>query len=116
MAHFAQIKNNFVSNVIVISDNVLENKDFPESESIGQEFVSSLGLEGQWLQTSYNGNFRKRFAGLGYEYNAELDAFIEPKPYGSWILDEETAEWVAPIPNPYQDGGVWNEINQEWTE
>ena len=117
MAHFAQIKNETVSDVIVISNEVLQNKDFPESEKIGQEFIASLGLTGEWKQASYNGTFRKRFAGLGYEYNRDLDAFIEPKPYDSWILENETASWVAPIPYPSEDGDwIWSESSQQWIE
>jgi hypothetical protein len=72
-------------------------------------------LGGNWKQTSYNGNFRKRFAGIGFTYNYQLDAFISPKPYPSWILNEQTAAWDAPVPYP-TDGKAyfWNEGTLSW--
>jgi hypothetical protein len=79
MAHFAKIKNNVVTQVIVVSNDVLENKDFPESESIGVEFIQSLGLGANWKQTSYNNNFRGKYAGIGDSYNADLDVFEAAK-------------------------------------
>jgi hypothetical protein len=78
MAHFAQVKDNQVQQVIVVSNSDCGSVEFPESEPIGQAFISSLGLDGQWLQTSYNGNFRGTYAGIGYTYDAELDEFIAP--------------------------------------
>lgn len=78
MAHFAKIVNNKVIDVIVISNDDCGGGDFPESEPIGQEFIASLGLTGDWLQTSYNANFRGRYAGVGYTYDAKLDEFIAP--------------------------------------
>ena len=81
MAHFAQIDHNkIVAQVIVISNDDCGGGDFPESEPIGQAFIASLGLTGLWLQTSYNGNFRGRYAGIGYTYDAALDEFIAPPP------------------------------------
>lgn len=65
MAHYAKIEDNIVTNVIVVSNDVIDNLDFPESEPIGQEFIASLGFDGVWLQTSYNSNFRGKFAGIG---------------------------------------------------
>lgn len=86
MAHFAKIKNNIVEEVIVINNEVLENKPFPESEPIGIAFCKSLyGEDTEWLQTSYNGNFRGRYAGIGSIYNSELDEF-DP------IIEEEATE------------------------
>ncbi len=81
----------------------------------GDWFVENLG--GRWVQTSYNANFRKNFAGIGYTYDEELDAFIAPKPYESWELNTETARWQSPIPYP-QDGRVyvWNEESLSWDE
>ena len=79
MAHFAKIKNNVVTQVIVVSNDVLEGKDFPESESIGVEFIQSLGLGANWKQTSYNNNFRGKYAGIGDSYNADLDVFEAAK-------------------------------------
>ena len=79
MAHFAKIENNIVTQVTVVHNDVLENKDFPESEPLGQEFLASLGLEGEWKQTSYNANFRGVYAGIGYSYDSENDVFVAPE-------------------------------------
>ena len=79
MAHFARVENDTVREVIVINNEVLENKAFPESEPIGIAFCKSLyGEDTEWLQTSYNGNFRGRYAGAGYFYDAQLDEFTYP--------------------------------------
>ena len=78
MAHFAEIKNNIVERVIVVSNDDCGSGTFPESESIGQAFIASLGLAGEWRQTSYNNNFRVRYAGIGYTFDADLDEFIAP--------------------------------------
>jgi hypothetical protein len=86
MAHFARVEDNIVREVIVINNEVLENKPFPESEAIGVTFLKSLyGEDTEWLQTSYNGNFRGRYAGSGSIYNPELDEF-DP------IIEEEVTE------------------------
>jgi len=124
MAHFARIdENNVVTQVIVV-----DNKDTTdphtgqEDEILGIAFCKKL-LGGNWVQTSYNGNFRKRYAGLGYSYNKELDAFVTPKPFESWVLNNETADWESPIgPAPELTEEqkesfahyVWNEENTEW--
>jgi len=79
MAHFAQIKNNKVQQVIVVSNDDIDNLPFPESEPVGQAFIASLGIEGQWLQTSYNGNFREIYAGIGYIYDEVSDSFVAPE-------------------------------------
>jgi hypothetical protein len=80
MAHFAQVdENNVVRQVIVVANSDCGGGDFPASEPVGQAFINSLdGLQGTWLQTSYNGNFRGRYAGIGYTYDAELDEFVAP--------------------------------------
>lgn len=85
MAHFAQIVSDIVQEVIVVSNNDCDNLPFPESEPIGQTFIASLGLAGEWLQTSYNGNFRGTYAGIGYTYDASLG---------------EYGEFVAPVLEP----------------
>lgn len=106
MAHFAKIENDIVQQVIVI-DNQYENQ--------GQEYINTeLGLEGEWIQTSYNHNIRKQYAGVGYTYNREEDIFVRPKPYDSWYLDENY-DWQPPIPYP-DDGKVynWNEELLDW--
>ena len=101
MAHFAKINNNIVTEVIVAE------KDFINSGKVGDEFL--------WVQTSYNGNFRKNYAGIGYTYDEDRDAFIAPKLYASWILNEETCQWEAPSAMP-DDGEkyVWNESTTTW--
>lgn len=78
MAHFARIKDNVVQQVIVVSNEDCGGGDFPASEPIGQEFIASLGLSGEWKQTSYHANFRGIYAGIGFTYDAELDEFVAP--------------------------------------
>lgn len=117
MAHFAELDaNNVVLRVIVVDTKDNSTADGVEKESIGQAFCERL-FGGTWLQTSYNNNIRKRYAGIGFTYDAALDAFIPPKPYPSWTLDNATADWVAPVPYP-TDGKsyVWNESTQTWDE
>ncbi len=110
MAHFAEIdENNVVLRVLVV-DN--------EQEHRGQEFLSEdLGLGGTWIQTSYNGNFRKMFAGVGFIYNEELDIFLPPKPFESWVLNMELGQWDSPVERPTHVVGtsqIWDEDNQTW--
>jgi hypothetical protein len=114
MAHFAQLdENNLVTQVIVLS-NAAVGESFPESESVGVSFIAAdLKLPGVWKQTSYNGNFRKQYAGIGYTYSAVDDVFIAPQPYPSWSLDDDF-EWVPPIPRPSEGDWVWNEAEGEW--
>lgn len=78
MAHFAKLVNNIVTQVIVVSNEALDNKEFPDSEKKGQKFIKDLGLTGTWKQTSYNHNFRGKYAGIGDTYDADLDEFIAP--------------------------------------
>lgn len=116
MAHFARMNGNIVETVIVINNETLGNLEFPESESVGVEFCQSLyGSDTVWKQTSYNGNFRKNYAGLGYIYDPDLDAFIPPQPYPSWILNLKTCLWEAPTPMPQtNDLWFWNEETVSW--
>ena len=115
MAHFAKVQSGIVTQVIVVNNETLEDLEFPDSESVGQEFIASLGLEGTWKQTSYNANFRGAYAGIGYTYDQTLDAFIPPKPYHSWIIDETTGLWNSPVPRPQDENFyTWNESNQSW--
>jgi hypothetical protein len=96
MAHFAELdETNIVKQVIVVNNEVIENKDFPQSESIGIAFCKSIfGEDTNWVQTSYNGNFRVRYAGIEMTYDSARDAFIAPKPSeGSYVLNEETLSW-----------------------
>jgi hypothetical protein len=78
MAHFANIHDGKVANVIVVSNDDCGGGNFPESEPVGQAFIASLGIAGEWKQTSYNGNFRGVYAGIGYTYDAVNDVFVEP--------------------------------------
>ena len=82
MAHFAEIENNIVRRVIVVANSDCGGGNFPESEPVGQAFIASIGLAGDWLQTSYNNNFRVHYAGIGFAYDADLDEFIAP------VIDE----------------------------
>lgn len=102
MAHFAKLdENNTVVQVIVVHNNELLDENGVEQESIGVAFCQSLfGSDTTWKQTSYNNNFRFRYAGEGYTYNSTLDAFIPPKPYESWVLDNSTADWIEPLTYP----------------
>ena len=79
MAHFAEIKNNTVQRVVVVSNDDCDGGNFPTSEAVGQAFIASLGLSGEWLQTSYNHNFRGTYAGIGYIYDAVTDTFTPPE-------------------------------------
>lgn len=94
MAHFAQLDdNNTVTQVIVVSNDDAPDP-FPQGEAAGQQFIASLGLPGVWIQTSYNGNFRKNYAGIGHTYDVSRDAFIAPQPEeGEWVLNEDTCLW-----------------------
>lgn len=98
MAHFAQLdENNTVINIIVVDNSdVIDPHTGEEDEILGIAFCKKL-LGGNWKQTSYNGNMRVRYAGIGYSYNPTLDAFILPKPYESWVLNSETCDWESPI-------------------
>ena len=78
MAHFAKLDNNIVQEVIVVANSDCGGGKFPESEPVGQAFIASLGLDGEWLQASYHANFRGAYAGVGYTYDAELDEFVAP--------------------------------------
>jgi hypothetical protein len=114
LAHFAQIENNMVTKVIVVSNQDTSNKEGFEIEQIGIDFCSNL-LGGTWKQTSYNGNIRKNYAGIGYTYDEGRDAFIAPKPYNSWVLNEETCQWKAPVDYPTDgENYTWNESMQLW--
>jgi hypothetical protein len=108
MAHFAQIdENNIVVQVLVVPDN---------AEDRGQDYlVNDLGLSGTWVQTSYNARIRKNYAGLGFTYDTDRDAFIAPQPFDSWVLNEDTCCWEAPVAYP-SDGVMyqWSETDKDW--
>jgi len=117
MAHFAQLNAaNIVERVIVVDNSNIIDEHGQESEAIGIAFCKTIyGADTIWRQTSYNGSIRKNYAGPGYLYNSELDAFIAPQPYESWRLDIETCQWKAPKPYP-ADGFdyFWNESLLRW--
>jgi hypothetical protein len=111
MAHFAKLRiGNIVEQVVVVSNDVATN------EETGVKFLKSLyGEHTNWKQTSYNGNIRKNFAGIDYKYDENRDAFIPQKPFISWILNEDTCQWEAPIPMPQDDNKYkWNESTLTW--
>tara|TARA_R100001440_G_scaffold53301_3_gene72926 strand:+ start:1409 stop:1759 length:351 start_codon:yes stop_codon:yes gene_type:complete len=113
MAHFAKLgTGNIVTAVHVVSN------DIATDEKAGVEFLQNLyNNRDIWKQTSYNNNFRKNFAGIGFKYDQTKDAFIPPQPQESWTLNEETCQWEPPV--AYPDDGKnykWNEENQSWDE
>ena len=116
MAHFAQLdENNIVIQVIVVDNSDTADENGLENESIGVAFCEKL-LGGVWKQTSYNGNIRKNYAGIGYTYRADIDAFVAPQPYPSWTLNDQ-AKWQAPIPMPTDEKiYVWDEATTSWIE
>ena len=115
MAHYAKIEDGIVTQVIVVDNKDTADANGVEKESIGVAFCERL-FGGTWKQTSYNGNFRKNYAGIGYTYNADLDAFVPPKPFASWVLNEETAQWNAPVPMPEEGMWTWDEDTVSWKE
>jgi len=119
MSHFAQLdENNVVTQVIVIDNSVVGEPelDFPDTEPLGQSFIrNTLQLDGQWVQTSYNGGFRKQYAGIGYTFDSGSDVFITPQPYPSWSLDDNH-DWQPPVPRPEEGLWEWNEDDQDWDE
>ena len=119
MAHFAQLDdNNVVTQVIVVDNSELLDSNDVEQEAIGITFCTNLfGADTRWKQTSYNGNIRKNYAGIGFTYDSTRDAFIPPQPYASWTLNETTCQWEAPVAYPTDDNQyMWNETNQQWDQ
>ena len=119
MAHFAKLdENNVVTQVIVVSNSDTSDAFGVEKEYIGAAHCEKL-LGGTWKQTSYNGNFRKNYAGIGYTYRSDIDAFVPPQPFPSWILSDQ-AQWQPPVPMP-ADASMekiytWNEATTSWVE
>ena len=105
MSHFAKINSDNIVTEVIVAE-----QDFINSGAIGDSFL--------WIQTSYNDNFRKNFAGVGYIYDKARDAFIAPKPFNSWTLDEATCQWTAPTAAPTGDDKMyeWNEDTTAWVE
>ena len=117
MAHFAELgEDNIVLRVIVVNNDDCKDEVGNESETVGIEFCRNL-LGGTWKQTSYNATFRARYAGIGYTYDSGRNAFIAPKPFPSWVLNETTTNWDSPIPYPSDEKMYdWNEADQVWVE
>ena len=116
MAYFAKIGlNSEVIDVLAVHNNELLNSDGVEQEQLGINFLTTLTGHSSWVQTSYNHNIRKNYAGIGYTYDETRDAFIAPKPYSSWILNETTCKWESPVDKP-NDGKIyiWNEETTAW--
>ena len=111
MSHFAEIDNTNTVIRVLVGDN-----NDPAGDEGYQWLIDNLG--GTWIKTSYNGNIRKNYAGIGFTYDAERDAFIAPKPFNSWVLDEATCRWQAPTPMPTAEGKryYWSEDDLSWRE
>jgi hypothetical protein len=117
MAHFARIdEHNKVAEIIVVANEVITDDNGVEQESLGQAFIASLGMEGTWLQCSYNGNHRNGYPGRGWLFREDLDAFIRPQPHASWVLNEDALQWEAPVPMPETGAWVWDEALGAWVE
>jgi hypothetical protein len=120
MAHFAKIdsQTNIVLEVHVVNNRDVQDLSFPQSESLGITFLIPWNTPNTyWKQTSYNSNFRKNYAGMGYKYDTTLNAFIPPQPFASWTLNNETAQWEAPTPYPTDDKRyTWDEATTAWVE
>lgn len=117
MAHFAELDaNGIVLRVIVVDNKDTADATGVEKEHIGAAFCERL-FGGTWKQTSYHGNIRKNYAGVGYAFDAARDAFISPKPFASWVLNEQTCQWEAPVPYP-TDGEryMWDEATGTWVK
>ena len=116
MASFAKIGlNNKVIEVLSVHNNELLDSNGIEQEVNGIDFLTKLTGWSIWVQTSYNNNLRKNYAGIGFTYDEDRDSFIPPKPYNSWILNEESCRWEAPIDLPDNENKYnWNETTQQW--
>jgi hypothetical protein len=121
MAYFAKLgKGNIVENVISINNSVITDANGVEQEQLGVDFINKLyNTRDVWKQTSYNNNFRKNFAGIGYQYDQTRNAFIPPKPFNSWVLNESTCLWEAPVARPTAELEEnqyysWNESIINW--
>jgi hypothetical protein len=110
MAHFAELD----ADSIVVRVLVVPN----EQENRGHDYLATdLGLGGTWVQTSYNATIRKNYAGIGYTFDSGRDAFIPPKPFASWVLNEATCNWDAPVARPEDDKMyTWDEATTSWIE
>jgi hypothetical protein len=114
MAHFAELgAGTLVVRVVVVANCECEDADGIEQERLGVSFCERH-LGGRWIQTSYNGRIRGRYAGVGFSYDEERDVFIPPKPYPSWVFDETSCDWVSPLPQPPSGLHSWDEDGGGW--
>ena len=117
MAHFAKIdSSNVVTEVVVVNNAVITNESNQEVEQLGIDFMTQLYGDGTYKQTSYNSNMRKNMAVKGGTYDAGRDAFINPKPFDSWVLDESTCKWKPPIDNPADSEANGGNVLYQWDE
>jgi len=117
MAHFAKLdSNNIVTQILVVSNDILLDSDGNEDENLGITFLNNTFGSANWKQTSFNNNFRKQYAGINYQYDATNNVFIKPQPYNSWSLDSNF-DWQAPVAYPNDNKNYsWNEDKQTWDE
>jgi hypothetical protein len=118
MAHFAELdENNVVVRVVVVSNDAVVDEDGVEQESIGVAFCQELFGGGNWVQTSYNNNFRRMFAGVGSVYRGDRNAFQPVQKFASWTFNDDAWEWEPPVPWPASGGPYrWNEELQQWDD
>lgn len=117
MAHFAQLdENSNVIQIVVVNNSVINDLPFPESESIGVEFLKNIhGEDTRWVQTSYNNNFRSIYARIDGFYDPVVDAFVPASPFPSWVRTENGLSWEAPVPLPDEINGYkWDESIINW--
>ena len=114
MAHFARLDENDIVTAVILVNNAWLDDNGVESEAKGIAALQAWSGYPHWAQTSYNNNIRFRYAGIGYTFDLVRDAFIAPQPYPSWVLDEATTAWVAPVPMPDGPYYIWNETTQNW--
>jgi len=118
MASFAKIGlNSKVIEVLSVHNDVLKDADNVEQEVLGIDFLTKLTGWAVWKQTSYNNNIRKNYAGIGYSYDEARDAFIPPKTYPSWTLNEDSCQWEAPVAYPEdRKDYMWDDENKKWVD
>ena len=117
MANFAEIGSEGIVQRVLVLSNERITQDGEEVEELGTAYLQNMFPDTDWVQTSYNDNFRKRYAGKGMKYDVERDAFIPPQPFPSWLLNEESLSWEAPFPKPDDDKYYqWDEESKSWVE
>lgn len=117
MAHFAKLGLNYkIIDIVVVDNKDIVDESGAEIEQLGIDFLEKVTHYPYWVQTSYNSSIRKNYAGIGFRYDEDLDVFIPPKPYSSWILNNETYDWEAPTPYPgdIDSRYMWDEEEQDW--